>query len=119
MYSFADTYREYKLATHAKRVELQIYNNLGPPLGSKVSFIKTSDAYKSGDASYDKVVSDKYILIEKVISYNVKKANVAGGNETMASSNFITKLTLISDNFTTDITQAVESTKAIMDKVMK
>jgi len=118
MYSFADTYRDYKLATHAKRIEVQIYNNLGPPLGSKVSFLKTADAQKSGASGYDKLFSDKYILIEKILSYNVKTLDISSGKESMSSSNFITTLTLVSDNFTTDTTQAEENTNAVAGKLI-
>jgi len=99
MYSFSDIYRDYKLGVYAKRVEVQIYNNVGPPLGSKVTFIKTSDGFKTGDTSYDKTFSDEYIIIEKVITYNAKSPTVTASNEKMTSANFITKLTLASDNF--------------------
>lgn len=117
MYSFADIYRDYKFATYAKRIETQIYNNVGPPIGSKVSFVKLDDAYKSGVAGYDKMFSDKYIVIQKVILYDSTTANVASGTRPASSSNFITRLSLASDNFLTDTEQAEESTKEVMDKV--
>lgn len=119
MYSFSDVYRDYKLATYAKRVELQIYNNMGPPIGSKVIFLKTDDARRSGVSGVNKVFSDRYIIIEKVLQYNPTTPNVAAGQETVASANFIMKLTLVSDNFTINTTETEEVIEEGMDKVNK
>jgi len=117
MYSFADTYRDYKLATHAKQVETQIYNNMGPPLGSKVTFLKADNSYRSGSVGYDKLFSDKYIIIEKVLTYNVKSPNISSGGTTMTSANFIMKLKLVSDNFSKDTKAAEENTRKIRSKI--
>lgn len=115
LYSFSDVYRDYKLATYAKRVDVQIYNNMGPPIGSKVVFLKMDDARRSGYPGVNKVFSDRYIIIEKVLQYNPTTPNITSGQETVASANFIMKLTLVSDNFTID----TKETEEIIDESMK
>jgi len=98
LYSFADIYRDYKLATYPKIIFVQLHNNVGPPIGSKVTLIKMGDDYKVAGLSLDEEFSDSFIVFQKLITYTpVNKLTSKGGaNKNEA---IVITLKLISDNF--------------------
>ena len=104
LYKFAETYREYKLSTYAKKVAVAIYNTLGPPLGSKVTVITPAKDYKISGETLDLTYSDKYILIGKRIEYQTVDFDEMGRPKP-SSNNLVTRLILVSDNFDGDGTE--------------
>jgi len=98
MYSFADVYREYKIATYCKVIFVRIYNNVGPPLGSKVTLFKAGDDYLVRGESMDINFSDKYHVLEKSITYKPVTELTPRGPKT-SNKPIITTLRLVSDNF--------------------
>jgi len=97
-YEFADVYRIYKRASFCKKVYLHIYNNIGPPLGSKVTFIRLGNAYKVNGISLNTHFSDTYIVDGKNVNFK-QGTDVTWTGPVQHSANIVTTLRLISDNF--------------------
>jgi hypothetical protein len=106
LYQFAKTYRDYKISTYAKKASVALMNTMGPPLGSKVTLFVPGDDYKISGEVLDTKYSDKYIVAAKVIEYNTVQLDHMG-RSTPASSNIVTKVILISDNFNGDGTEHI------------
>jgi len=98
MYSVAPVFRDYKLATYAKKMNIQLSNVMGPVLGSKLGVIAMGLGYKSsGNIEYDNKYSDSYLVYGKTISYSSNTTDKFG--RSVNGSNAITStLTLISNN---------------------
>jgi len=96
-YSLAQMYREYKLATYGKVVYVQIYNQVGPPIGSKVTVLCAGNDYKIRGFSLDRHNSDKYILAEKFFDWGTEKPNRLL-KTVPTSSEWVTTLKFISNN---------------------
>lgn len=96
-YSLAQMYRDYKLATYGKVIYVQIYNQMGPPLGSKVTVLSAGNDYKILGANLDRFYSDKYIVAEKFFQWGTEGLdNVM--KERPVSDEWITTVKLISNN---------------------
>ena len=101
MYSVAPIFRDYKLATYAKKMNLQLHNTVGPVLGSKIGTIAMGLGYKtSGVIEYDNTYSDSYLVYSKVISYESSTTD-RYGRKVNGSNPVCSTLTLISDNLKT------------------
>lgn len=96
-YSLAKMYREYKLATYGKVIYVQIYNQMGPPLGSKVTVLSAGNDYKIRGFTLDRRASDKYILIEKYFDWGTESPNRLL-KTVPNSSEWVTTLKLVSNN---------------------
>lgn len=107
-YSFADLYRDYKISTYCKKIDVVIYNNIGPPIGSKVSLIKLGDTYKISGFSINEEYSDSYILQEKFISYDTI-SRVTNKGPIPKNAHIITTLRLVSDNFNKTGTEHIKN----------
>lgn len=97
LYSIADIYRDYKIATYAKSFFCQLYNVVGPQLGSYISIFQTTNSSETG-MIIDNRFSDRYFIKRKTIYYKgnyTSKAGVAVNTPT----NYITTLELVSDNY--------------------
>lgn len=97
LYSFADIYREYKIATYSKVFVCQITNSVGPSLGSFVTAINWENS-SLGNFDLDKKFSDKYMVLKKKVEY-LGKTTTKAGKPIDGKTNFITTLVLVSDNF--------------------
>ncbi len=98
-YSLAEMYREYKLATYGKVIYVQLYNQVGPPIGSKVTVLTAGNDYKTRGFSLDRFASDKYILVEKYFDWGTEKPNRILKTSPV-SSEWVTTLKLVSNNIT-------------------
>lgn len=97
LYSFADIYRKYKEETYAKTFICQLYNTVGPKLGSCVSVLNVFNT-SEGNLDTDLKFSDKYIIKRKLIQYDGKATNKIGRTFD-AATNYVTTLFLVSDNY--------------------
>lgn len=99
LYAFADIYRDYKISTYAKMFMSQLYNSVGPPIGTYVSVFNVDNTTNSsGVVEVDNKFSDRYMVVKKIIQYK-GKTNSSMGKEIDASTNFSTTLFLASDNY--------------------
>lgn len=95
-YAGADVFREREVATYAKVMYLNVYNKVGPALGSKNCIIALSKDSKVSGLGIDETYSDNYILVEKSINFSTSTQTLGGqapsGNELM-----VTTLKFVSD----------------------
>lgn len=96
-YSLAEMYRDYKLATYSKVIYVQVYNQMGPPMGSKVTVLTAGNDYKINGFKLDRFYSDKYIVAEKNFSWKTVDTNSLG-KERGVSESWVTTIKLISNN---------------------
>jgi len=96
-YALSKMYRDYKLATYGKVITIQLYNQMGPPIGSKVTVVTAGNDYKVRGMNLDRVYSDKYIVAGKFYEWNTVGEN-ALGQETPVSEGWVTTVRLISNN---------------------
>jgi hypothetical protein len=99
MYSISDTYRRYKISTYSKGLNITLFNQMGPPIGSKCGSI----VYKSGRSSkglneVDERFTDEYIVVGKIIEYEGQKTTYSGNSMT-GPTPFKVTLILSSDNY--------------------
>lgn len=108
MYAVADTVRDYVMATYAKRVKTIMFNNPGPPVGSKVLFICVNNNAKTGTTEVvDPLYSDSYIVTAKHITYTSVGVDKIGriAPETAKQR---TVIELISNNFESNGLEKIE-----------
>jgi len=78
MYSLAGIYRDFILASYGKKMTLNIFNNIGPPLGTKASLIIPGNDYKVRGSTLNSYYSDNYLLVEKYMYYATEQATSTG-----------------------------------------
>lgn len=115
MYNFSDVYREYKMATYSKMITPRIYNNVGPPLGSKVILVKATDGYKAANPTLDEVYSDEYIVKGKMMVFDPIN-HLSPRGESNVNNEITVDLILASDNFAGDGTEVIQR---VTDKITK
>ncbi len=113
MYSFADTYIKYKVATYkAKTVYVKLMNTVGPPLGSKVTFITTKNDSKRNGLKLDEYYNGDYVILSKSYRYGTDGSD-SMGREKPVDKPFFTILMLYSDSLTDDSNNVKELMDAI------
>jgi len=107
-YSLAEMYRQYKLATYGKVMYIQLHNQVGPPMGSKVSVLTAGNDFKVRGMNMDRFFSDKYIVAEK--KFNWSTTTLDGMyNEKPTTGKWTTTIKLISNNVNDGDTAHIES----------
>ena len=98
MYALAPTFREYKDATHVKKISIVLKNVMGPHLGSVCSILcNNSTTESTGNTTYDTIYTGTYILVSRSIVYNaVKLQNLKKTNKGYIE--FITTLEFMSND---------------------
>lgn len=96
-YSLSELYREYKLATYGKVMYVQVYNQVGPPLGCKVTVLTAGNDYKIRGFNLDRFYSDKYIVAEKKFDWKTENEDKMLKNRP-TSDEWVTTIKLISNN---------------------
>lgn len=101
MYSVAPVYRDYKISTFAKKMNIQLHNVMGPVIGSKFGVLAMGLGYKtSGRIEYDNQYSDSYIVASKIISYDSNTTDKFG-RTVNGSGPINSTITLMSSNLDT------------------
>lgn len=89
-YAGADVFRTREVATYAKVVYINVYNKVGPALGSKCCLVALAKDSKVTGLSLDDTYSDNYILAEKSINFSTETQSLSGptpsGNELMTTT---------------------------------
>ena len=115
IYSIAEIYRNYKMATYSKTISVTLVNQVGPPIGSTcASIVYRSGRSLDGKTIVDEKFTDKYIVASKRIEYSGTKIS-KNGNESNGPSAYITTLILISDNYGKG--EEVEETKEVEETI--
>jgi hypothetical protein len=99
MYSISDIYRKYKISTYSKSLNITLYNQVGPPIGSNCGAV----VYKTGRSikelnEIDEKFTDSYLVLGKIIQYEGNKTTTSGHLMTGPTS-FKTTIILGSDNY--------------------
>lgn len=84
MYSLSSSIRDYYISTYAKHIHLNLYNTLGPEIGSRVSAIMYSNDRKLYGNKIDTQYTDEYIITDKTITLSHLVPTIKG---TMVTKN--------------------------------
>jgi hypothetical protein len=101
MYSVSDVYREYRLATYGKVIQLRVHNSIGPPLGTTAIIIALANDHKVRADGLDNTYSDKYILVSKLVEYSTVSPTTTAKILPTAKQSTTTILTYVSNNYGT------------------
>lgn len=102
MYSFADIYRDYKLATYGKVVFLKVYNTVGPPIGSKCAVLAYGNDRVIRGINLDLTYTDNYILVQKFTRYSSAISTTTARTKSSGTAETYTILKFVSDNYGTE-----------------
>jgi len=114
MYSLAPTIRKYKLATYGKALYIQLYNTLGPEIGSKVSVVYFGADRKVRGMNVDTTYTDRYIITEKRVKYTTVTGNMRGNTVAKDSTEVSVMLKLVSDHLGTE---GFDDVSKILDQI--
>lgn len=119
-YAIAEDVRARVLASYGKYVSTLIHNNIGPSLGSLINVICYNTKYNTGDSDIlDRKYSDKYIVIEKSITYTAVGQDKLGA-PVPATPRLRTVIGMVSDNIYEDgINNIKDVSNDVMGKVNK
>lgn len=113
MYSFAETYIKYKLATYkSKVVYVKLMNTVGPPLGSKTAFITTKNDYKRNGLKLDEYYNGDYIVLSKSYKWGTDGTDNSGKDKPVDKP-FTTIIQLYSDS----LVDESDYVKSLLDKI--
>lgn len=116
MYSMADEIRARVMAGFGKRVTVTIYNNAGPPIGSRVALIcMNTKAPVGAEDILDKKYSDVYIVESKAIVYNALGQDRIG-RIIPVSAKMTTTITLITDNISEP---GIDNVREVTERILK
>lgn len=108
MYTSAEQMRNYVYSTYSKIVRVLIHNNSGPPIGSRVIVLCIPNNYRTGGSvNLDAHYSDSYIVTEKNITFDAIETG-HNGRPSPTTGRQRTLITLASDNFAGDGTDAIK-----------
>lgn len=98
MYALAQTMRERQLAEYSKVMQVGVFNNLGPAVGTRVAVLTYPTTKGNGIIEPDECFTDIYIVLSKTIvkDTTVKEGLLNNESATMAAD-VITTLTLVSN----------------------